>query len=123
MGKAIRESFFFFKYGLEKVPNLECSFGKREKGLFLSVYVDYIYLAGKKQNINPMWKVLVKGVDLGETTSFFDHVYFGCTQRECQIIKDIVDNHNIFSIPGFLLGAWKTNCFREIGCEYFLMVL
>ena len=50
-------------------------------------------LAGKKQNINPMWKALVKGVDLGETTSFLDHVYFGCTQRECQISKDIVDNH------------------------------
>ena len=37
--------------------------------------------AGKKQNINPMWKVLVKEVDLGEPTSFLDHVYFGCTMR------------------------------------------
>ena len=40
-----------------------------------------------------MWKVLVKEVDLGEPTSFFDHVYLGCTQRECQTSKDIVDNH------------------------------
>ena len=37
--------------------------------------------AGKKQNINPMWKVLVKEVNLGEPTSFLDHVYFGCTMR------------------------------------------
>ena len=26
----------------------------------------------------------------GESRSFFDHVYLGCTQRECQISKDIV---------------------------------
>ena len=32
-------------------------------------------LAGKKQNINPMWKILNKEVDLGEPTSFLDHVY------------------------------------------------
>ena len=28
------------KYGWEKVSNCECSFVHREKGLFLSVYVD-----------------------------------------------------------------------------------
>ena len=25
--------------------------------------------------------------------SFLDHVYLGCTQRECEISKDIVDNY------------------------------
>ena len=34
----------------------------------------------------------MKDVDLGEPTSFLDNVYLGCTQRECQISKDIVDN-------------------------------
>ena len=52
-----------------------------------------IKLAGKKQNLDPMWKVLKKEVDLGEPTSFFDHVYLGCTQRQCEISKDIVDNY------------------------------
>ena len=28
---------------------------------------------GKKQNLDPMWKVLNKEVDLGEPTSFLDH--------------------------------------------------
>ena len=65
----------------------------RQKGLSLSVYVDDIKLAGKKQNIDPMWKVLNKEVVLGEPTSFFDHVYLGCTQRQCEISKDIVDNY------------------------------
>ena len=68
-------------------------FVHREKGLFLSVYVDDIQLAGKKQNINPMRKVVNKEVDLGEPTSFLDHVYLGCTQRQCEISKDIVDNY------------------------------
>ena len=37
-------------------------------------------------------KVLNKEVDLGEPTSFLDHVYLGCTQRQCQVSKYIVDN-------------------------------
>ena len=81
------------KYGWEKVSNWECLFVHREKGLFLSVYVDDIKLAGKKQNIDPMWKVLNKEVGLEEPTSFLDHVYLGCTQRQCQISKDIVDKY------------------------------
>ena len=32
-------------------------------------------LAGKKQNLDPMWKLLNKEVDLGEPTSFLDHEY------------------------------------------------
>ena len=73
------------QHSWEKVSNCECLFVHREKGLFLSVFVDDIKLAGKKQNINPMWKVLNKEVDLGEPTSFLDHVYLGCTQRQCEI--------------------------------------
>ena len=81
------------KHGWEKIPNWECLFVHREKGLFLSVYVDDTKLAGKKQNLDPMWKVLNKEVDLGEPTSFLDHLYLGCTQRQCEVSKDIVDNY------------------------------
>ena len=79
------------KHGWEKIPNWECLFVHREKGLFLNVYVDDIKLAGKKHNLDPMWKLLNK-VDLGEPTSFLDHVYLGCTQRKCEVSQDIVDN-------------------------------
>ena len=81
------------KHGWEKIPNWECLFVHREKGLFLSVYVDDIKLAGKKQNLDPMWKVFNKEVELGERTSFLDHVYLGCTQRQCHTSKDTVDNY------------------------------
>ena len=66
---------------------------------FLSVYVHDIKLAGKKQNLDPMWEVLMKDVDLGEPTSFLDHVYLGCTQRARQTSKDIVENYrNMFEL-------------------------
>ena len=34
----------------------------------------------------------MKDVDLGEPT-FLDHVYLGCTQRECKTSNDIVNNN------------------------------
>ena len=81
------------KVRLGKVSNWQCLFVHRQKGLFLSVYVDDIKLAGKKQNIDPMLKLLNKEVDLGEPTSFLYHVYLGCTRRPCEISKDIVDKY------------------------------
>ena len=57
------------------------------------MYVDDTKLAGKKHNIDPMWKVLNKEVDLGEPTSFLDHVYLGCTRRQCEVSQNIVDNY------------------------------
>ena len=40
-----------------------------------------------------MRKVLNKEVDLGEPTSFLDQIHLGCTQRQCEISKKIVDNY------------------------------
>ena len=103
------------KYGWEKVSNWECLFVHRQIGLFLSVYVDDIKLAGKKQNIDPMWKVLDKEVDLGEPTSFLDHVYLGCTQRQCEISKDIVDNYRtMFESRIFAGGTEKLPCSENL---------
>ena len=60
--------------------------------------MDDIKLAGKKQNINPMWKLLKKDVDLGEPTSFLDHV-------PCEISKDIVDNYRTMFESRISAGA------------------
>ena len=110
------------QHGWENVSNCECLFVHREKGLFLSVYVDDIKFAGKKQNINTMWKVLNKEVDLGEQTSFLDHVYLGCTQRQCEISKDIVDNYRTMFESRILAGA--TEKITILGkSEYLFVVL
>ena len=93
------------KYGWEKVSKWECLFVHREKRLFLSVYVDDKKLARKKQNIDPMWKVHNKEVELGEPTSFLDHENLGCTQRQCEISKDIVDNYRTMFESRISAGA------------------
>ena len=62
-GKGNLRTSFSNTFG-RRFPNWECLFVHREKGLFLSVYVDDIKLVGKKQNINPMLKVPSKEVDL-----------------------------------------------------------
>ena len=49
----------------------------RQQGVFFSVYVDDIKLAGKKRNLDPTRKKLMKNVDIDEPTSFLDHVYLG----------------------------------------------
>ena len=67
--------------------------------------VDDIKLVGQKQNLDPMWKLLNKEVDLGEPTSFLDHAHLGCTQRQCEISKDIVDNYRIMFESRISAGA------------------
>ena len=95
----------------------KCLFVNRAKGLFSSVYVDDITLVGQKQNMEPTWTILMKDVDLGEPTSFLDHVYLGCTQRECTMSNDIVTNcRDMFlRIQDFCWSQGKTTCksFRE----------
>ena len=58
-------------------------------------------MAGKTENIKLTWKFLMKDFDLEEPTSFLDHVYLGCTQRECTIINETCSN------PEFLLEPRK----------------
>ena len=80
------------KHGWEKKSKLGMSLRTPSKRVILiCVWMTSNWL--ERQNIDPMWKVLNKEVDLGEPTSFLDHVYLGCTQRQCEISKDIVDNY------------------------------
>ena len=65
------------KHVWEKILNWECLFFHLEKSY------SYLSVCG--------WQV-----DLGEPTFFLDHVYLGCTQRQCEISKNIcgqLQNH------------------------------
>ena len=97
------------EHGWEKVPNWECFSVYRPKELFFSVYVDDVKFAGKKENIIPMWKVFTKQVDLVEPTSFLDHVHLGCTPRQCETRKHIVDNHRTMFESRISTGATEKN--------------
>ena len=83
------------KHGWAKIPNWECLFVHREKKdySYLCMWMTQKKIGWEETNLDPMWKLLNKEVDLGEPTSFLDHVYLGCTQRQCEISKDIVDNY------------------------------
>ena len=93
-------------------------FVHRDKGLFSSVYVDDINLAGKKQNIDPMWKVLNQEVDLGEPTSFLDHVDLGCTQRQFEISNDICGQLQIPCLTPEFPPEQLKNCHARKICVF-----
>ena len=57
------------------------------------MYVDDIKLAGKKQNLDPMWKLLFKKVDLVNEHLSWIMYFLGCTQRQCKISENVVDNY------------------------------
>ena len=59
-----------------------------------------------------MWKVLNKEVDLGEPTSFLDHVHLGCTRRQCEISKDI-DNYSAMFESRISAGGTETLPYSE----------
>ena len=84
--------------------------------------VDDIKLAGKKHNIDPIWKVLNKEVDLGEPTFFLDHVYLGCTQRQCEVSQKIVDNYRtMFKSLISAGGIGKITILSKFSC-FFMIV-
>ena len=110
------------RHGWEKIPNWECLFVHREKGLCLSVYVDDLKLAGKKQNLDPMWRLLNKELDLREPTAFLDHVYLGMhsttmpnEQRYCGQLQDHVRISNF--------RGWSRKTTITSKSSYLFMVL
>ena len=93
------------KYGLKKVSNWECFYSHTVKKV-------YSYLCmWMTSNSLERNKTLIrcgrnKEVDLGEPTSVLDHESLGCTQRQCEISKDIVDyNRTMFESR---ISAWAT---------------
>ena len=71
-----------FKLGWCKVQGWECLYTHREKGLFMSVYVDDFKMVGRKENLADMWKALRGDLDLEPETELSHNVYLGCNQRE-----------------------------------------
>ena len=66
----------------------------KKNGLFLPVYVDEIKMIGKKQNMDPMWKILQIEIDIENPTPSIDQVYLSCTQREAKVDPRAVHSKN-----------------------------
>ena len=91
--------------GWEKILNWECPLVHLKQGLFLSQNVNDIKMVGKKWNMAPMWKTWMKNVDLDEPTSYLDHGYLRCTQRECKPHETIIEQKMKMFESRFSLGA------------------
>ena len=71
-------------------------------------------MGGKKQNINPIWKILMKDVDLGEPTSLTMLIWVALNENigVARILWIIVE---VCSNRGFLLGLWKNTRNKSYG--------
>ena len=114
MGKAIWENPIAARLG-ENSPNWECLLVHREKGLFLSVYVDDIKFAGKKQNLDPMLKSTQQRSWFGRTNIFPWSCILGMhsttmwnKQRYCGQLQNHV------WIANFRGKNWKIPCSENI---------
>ena len=94
--------------GWVKVPNRECLLVHRKQKLFLSVCVDDIKMAGRSRILAPMWKKLMKDVDIEEPTSFLDHVFFVLHSTEMQTQRENRwTRQQHVRIPYFCWRAWS----------------
>ena len=101
-----------------RFPNWECFLTPWDRVIL--VFLCGWHQIGWKENLDPMWKVLNREVDLGEPTSFLDHVFLGCTQQQCEISKDIVDNYRTMLESGIFAGATeKVPCSENL---YFVVL-
>ena len=90
MGKAIREKPFENTVGRRfPIGNAYLYIVKKDCS-YLCVWMTSNWLEEKLIRCGKYSKT---EVDLGEPTSFLDHVYLVCTQRQCEISKDILDNY------------------------------
>ena len=83
-----------FKLGWYKIPGWECLYAHREKGLFMSVYVDDFKMVGRKEKLADMWTALREDLDLEPETELSHNVYFGCNQREAPIQPALINEKN-----------------------------
>ena len=95
---------FLLKYGWESFQLGLLTRTPWKRNILICV-CGWCKIGWKEQNIDPMWKALNKEVDLEEPTSFLDHVYLDCTQRSCEISKDVVDNYRTMSESRISAGA------------------
>ena len=69
-----------YDVGFARVSGWECLYYHSQHQLFLSVYVDDFKLAGNRANLQPMWDILSKRLDLDPPTPLDGSVYLGCCQ-------------------------------------------
>ena len=102
------------KHGWEKVPiGNAYSYTVKQGYSYLCMWMTSNWLERNKILIR-CGTYSIKKVDLGEPTSFLDHEYLGCTQRQCEISKDIVDNYRTMFESRISAGGAEKLTYSEI---------
>ena len=78
--------------GGEKVPNWECMFVLRKQWFFLLVYVDDIKMDGKRQNMAPTWKKMMKNWTLTNPHHFLTMYIWDVLSVNANRMKPLSNN-------------------------------
>ena len=78
--------------GFEKIKGWESLYVHREKQIFLGVYVDDFHMAGRAENLAPMWAKLRKTMDIDEAVPFHNNTYLGCTQVDVPVDEKMMQS-------------------------------
>ena len=100
---------------------MECLFVHRGNGLFLSVYVEDLKLAGQKQNLDPMWRSCILGMHL--TTMPNKQRYCGKLQNHVRIAnfrggsrKTTIPSKSLYSSWSYDMEGHAKKCVERF-CE------
>ena len=74
------------------MPGWECLFQHKAKQLFLSIYVDDFKMAGRAENLKPMWEKIGKLIELEDPTPFHQSNYLGCQQYDVEPDFKLLEN-------------------------------
>ena len=110
MGTAIFESSIGKRLG--KSSKLGMFIRSTKKKPSLSVSVDDIKMAGKTENIDPMWKVLMKDIDFGEPHHFLTMYFWAALKENVRSARILWIITAVCSNQGFLPGLQK-NCQKQ----------
>ena len=94
-------------------PNWECLFVNKEQGLLVRGGGRHKISWKKKQNIEPMWKVLMKQVDLGASTSFWNMFIWSALNGNAKQAKISSTITKICSYLNFRRGNRKITWLTE----------
>ena len=93
---------------LENVPNWEMPIGaSTARSILIEIHGTTSKWVERSRIWRPSGRKLMKNVDLDAPTSFLDHVYLGCTQRECKLNEICVVWIKYFCWSNWKIPEWK----------------
>ena len=104
--------------GWQKIPKWKCLFVHRKLGLFLSVHVDDIKMAGKKKNMALTWKKLLTNQHHFFTTCIWDALNVNAHQMKQSLTRKQRCLSHVFSAGATRKSAWQKPHAKTVAWSY-----